>query len=93
MAPLFFLFPFLLAPVKHTSLAWIHLYTMSESDIEKELALLKRRWGSSMEVLGVQYEGDVGAAACFTISLPPTDPDFSVLLRKLEFLWAESNGP
>ena len=47
-----------------------------QSEIEKELALLTRRWGKSLEVLGVQYEGDVGAAACFTLRMPPSDPDF-----------------
>ena len=47
-----------------------------QSEIEKELSLLARRWGKSLEVLGVQYEGDAGAAACFTLSMPPSDPDF-----------------
>ena len=50
---------------------------MTGTDIEKELALLVRRWGKHLQVLGVQYEGDVGSAACFKISMPPTDPDFS----------------
>jgi len=60
-----------------------HVFSESapaESEVEKELALLSRRWGKNIEVLGVQYEGDVGNAACFKLNLPPSDPDFPVCI-------------
>ena len=55
----------------------LHAMVEGESEVEKELSLLKRRWGCNLEVLGIQYEGDQGSAACFTLKMPPSDPDFS----------------
>ena len=73
---------------------WDAVDAQYESDIEKELALLNRRWGKSMEVLGVQYQADVGSAACFKLSMPPSDPDFPVCASKILYTmhWHSLNG-
>eukprot|EP00961_Rhodomonas_salina_P191199 2579592-Rhodomonas_salina.2 len=48
----------------------------TDSEVEKELNFLKESWGTKLKVLGVQYEGDVGSAACFTLKMPLSSPDF-----------------
>ena len=54
----------------------VHMASEEESPVEKELALLKRRWGDDLEVLGVQYGDESDTAACFSVNMPLSDPDF-----------------
>ena len=68
--------------LESSSCVWVRheMAVSGQNAIEQELAILKRRWGSNLEVLGVQYEGDEASAACFKLAMPPTDPDFPVCL-------------
>ena len=44
------------------------------SDVEKEIALLKRRWGEAMQIMDVSSDSK---PLKFNLTIQPTDPDFS----------------